>query len=90
MSAEHWIVRKPSGEEWGIIRRLIIDSTTRQITSVVVILGESGRNIQVPWESFTVQKEWITLSVPEGRVNTPAMDTSRSGLGETVTMDVWP
>lgn len=90
MSAEHWIVRKPSGEEWGIIKRLIIDSTTRRITYADVILGETGRLIQVPWESLTVQKEWLILSMPEERVNTPVMGASGVGLGETVTMEVWP
>lgn len=90
MGAEHWIVRKPSGEEWGIIKRLIIDSTTRQITYADVILGETGRLIQVPWESLTVQKEWLVLSMPEGRADTPVMEASGLGLGETVTMEVWP
>jgi hypothetical protein len=90
MGGEHWIVRKPSGEEWGIIKRLIIDSTTKQIKCADVILGETGRVVQVPWESFTVQKEWIILSVLEERANTPVMDASRSRLGETVTMEVWP
>jgi hypothetical protein len=90
MGAEHWIVRKPSGEEWGIIKRLIIDSTTRQITYADVILGETGRLIQVPWESLTVQKEWLILSMPEERINTPLLGASGLGLGETVTMEVWP
>ncbi|NWF74654.1 MAG: PRC-barrel domain-containing protein [Nitrospirae bacterium] len=90
MGAEHWIVRKPSGEEWGIIKRLIIDSTTRQITYADVILGETGRLIQVPWESFTVQKEWLILSMPEERAGTPVQGASRFVLGETVTMEVWP
>ena len=90
MSAEHWIVRKPSGEEWGIIKRLIIDSTTRQITYADVILGETGRLIQVPWVSLTVQKEWLILSMPEEMVGTPVMGASGLGLGETVTMEVWP
>ena len=90
MSAEHWIVRKPSGEEWGIIKRLIIDSTTRQITYADVILGETGRLIQVPWVSLTVQKEWLILSMPEEKVDTPVMEASGLGLGETVTMEVWP
>jgi hypothetical protein len=90
MSAEHWIVRNPSGEEWGIIKRLIIDSTTRQITYADVILGETGRLIQVPWESLTVQKEWLILSMPEERADTPVLGASGLGLGETVTMEVWP
>lgn len=90
MGAEHWIVRKPSGEEWGIIKRLIIDSTTRQITYADVILGETGRLVQIPWESLTVQKEWLILSMPEERVTTPVMGASQLGLGETVTMEVWP
>lgn len=90
MSAEHWIVRRSGGEEWGIIKRLIIDSTTRQITYADVILGETGRLVQVPWESLSVQKEWLILSMPEERVNTLVIGASRVGLGETVTMEVWP
>lgn len=91
MGVEHWIVRKPSGEEWGIIKRLIIDSTTKQITFADVILGETGRVVQVPWESFNLQKERIVLSLPEGKLNGGVKDTAlRYGLPETVTKEVWP
>ena len=91
MGAEHWIVRKPSGEEWGIIKRLIINSTTKQISSADVILGETGRVVQIPWESFQLQKEGIVLSLPEATVYVGAKDTtSPFGLTETVAKEVWP
>ena len=90
MRSEHWIVSKPSGEEWGIIKRLIINSTTKQITHADMIVGDTGDLVRITWQSFNVQKERIILSIPEGRVNTPAMDATLSGAGETVTMEVWP
>jgi hypothetical protein len=90
MSAEHWIVTKPSGEEWGIIKRLCIDPTTKQITYADVILGETGRLVHVPWENFHVQKERITLSLPDGKLNGTVRDARRPGHAETVAMEVWP
>ena len=90
MRSEHWIVSKPSGEEWGIIKRLIIDSVTKQITHADMIVGDTGNLVRVSWQSFNVEKERIILSVPDGRGNTPVVDPSLSGLGESVTMEVWP
>jgi hypothetical protein len=91
MGAEHWIVRTPSGEEWGIIKRLIIDSTTRQIAYADVILGETGRVVQIPWENFKLQNERIVLGLQEGKVYVGAKDAvSPFGLAETVAKEVWP
>jgi hypothetical protein len=90
MGAENWIVTKPSGEEWGIIKRLLINPTTKQITFADVILGETGRLVQVPWENFHLQKRRITLSVPEGKLNGSARDARRPGHAESVAMEVWP
>ncbi len=90
MSAENWIVTKPNGEQWGIIKRLFIDPTTKQITFADVILGETGRLVQIPWENFHVQKQRITVVVPEGKLNGSVRDARRTGLGESVAMEVWP
>ena len=90
MGAEHWIVKKPCGEEWGLIKRLIIDPATRQISFVDVILGNTGQLVRVRWESFDVEKKGITLSIPEGKVDAWGMKDARLGLAETVAMDLWP
>lgn len=90
MNAEHWIVKKPSGEEWGLIKRLVIDPSTRQITYADVVLCDTGRLLRVPWENFEVQKERITLSSPEGQLRACVMRATGAGWAEAVTMDVWP
>jgi hypothetical protein len=90
MGVEHWIVRKPSGEEWGIIKRLIIDPSTRQITYADVILGETGQLVRISWESFKLQQERITLSIPEGKLNGAVKHGPLFGKAETVAMEVWP
>ncbi|MER3423100.1 MAG: hypothetical protein C4293_07585 [Nitrospiraceae bacterium] len=90
MGVEHWIVKKPSGEEWGLIKRLIIDPATRQITYADVVRGDTGRLVRVPWESFDVQNERIILSIPEGQLHAKVMRASGWGLPEIVTMEVWP
>jgi hypothetical protein len=90
MGAEQWIVKTLTGEEWGLIKRLIFDAASRQISHADVILSDTGRLVRVPWESFEVQNEWIKLSIPEGTVNAGELTASRLGLAEAVTMEVWP
>jgi hypothetical protein len=90
MSTENWIVNSLGGEEWGFIKRLIINSATRQISHADVILSETGRLIRIPWESFEVRDEGISLCMPEGQVNTNARRPSGVGLADTVAMEVWP
>ena len=84
---DKWIVNNLAGEEWGIIKRLIIDSTTRQISYADVVLADSGQLIRLTWESFEVRTEGITLRLPEGQVIGNAMS---AGQGRTVAMDLWP
>ena len=61
------------GEEWGFVKRLIMDSVTRQISHADIILPETGRLIRIPGESFEVRDEGIILSMPEGQVNANAI-----------------
>lgn len=90
MASENWIVKTLGGEEWGFVKRLIIDSATRQISHADVILAETGRLIRIPWENFEVQNEGIKLGIPEGQVSSRAMRPPEVGLAETVAMDLWP
>ena len=90
MSTENWIVKTLGGEEWGFVKRLIIDSVTRQISHADITLSETGRLIRIPWESFEVRDEGIILSMPEGQVNENAIRPSDVGLAHTVAMEVWP
>jgi hypothetical protein len=89
MDVQQWVVKKPGGEEWGLIKRLIIDSSTRQISYADVSLVESGGVVRVPWENFEVRHELITLTIPEGQVTESMLRASSMRLSDTVTMDVW-
>jgi len=90
MDVQQWVVKKPGGEEWGLIKRLIIDSSTRQISYADVSLVESGGVVRVPWESFEVRNELITLTIPEGQVHESMVSAPSMRLANSVTMEVWP
>jgi hypothetical protein len=90
MSTENWIVKTLGGAEWGLVKRLVLDSVTRQISHADVILSETGRLIRIPWESFEVRDEGIRLGIPEGQVNANAIRPSGVRLANTVAMEVWP
>lgn len=90
MSTENWIVKTLGGAEWGFVKRLVLDSVTRQISHADVILSETGRLIRIPWESFELQNDGIRLGIPEGQVNIQSIRPSEIGLADTVAMEVWP
>ena len=52
MATDNWIVNNLAGEEWGLIKRLIFDSATRQINYADVV----------------VIQFWATLPVSPGTV----------------------
>lgn len=90
MSTENWIVKTLGGEEWGFVKRLILDSVTKQISHADVILSNTGRLIRIPWEKLDVRDEGIKLSVPEGQIDANAVRSGGMGLADTVAMEVWP
>jgi hypothetical protein len=90
MSTESWIVKTLGGDEWGFVKRLIINSVTRQISHADVIVAATGRLIRLPWESFEVRTEGIKLRISEGQVQVGARKPSDYKLAETVSMELWP
>jgi hypothetical protein len=90
MGTDNWIVKTVGGEEWGFIKRLIIDSATRQISYADVIFADTGRLIRIPWEHFELQNEGIRLSISEEQINQSAIGPSKVGVAQTVAMDLWP
>ena len=67
MSTENWIVKTLGGEEWGFVKRLIINSVTKQISHADVTLSDTGQLIRIPWERFEVRDEGIILACRKGR-----------------------
>jgi hypothetical protein len=89
MSAANWIVKNQKGEEWGLIRRLIIESATRQISYADVILMDTGRLVRIPWDTLLVRTGGIMLSTPEGNIKHGSVVTHGARPAEDVTMEVW-
>ncbi len=90
MSTEHWIVKTVGGDEWGFVKRLILNPGTRQISHADVIVADTGRMIRLPWESFDVAKEGIRLRPSGGQVQRGEAGSSEFQMIETVSMELWP
>lgn len=90
MGTETWIVRGHEGNEWGLIKRLILDSTTKQISYADVVLTDTGQLIRLPWENFDVEEQGITLRISEGQVDGVATRVWDTRMPKSVAMDLWP
>ena len=89
MATDNWVVNNLAGEEWGLIKRLIFDSATRQINYADVVIVHSGHIARIPWDSFEMRDEAITLRVSEA-VAADKVGVSEAIGSEGVWMDVWP
>ena len=49
MSIENWVVRTLEGQEWGFIKRLIMNSVTRKIKHADVVIVDSRKIVRIPW-----------------------------------------
>ncbi len=90
MGSDKWIVNNRAGEEWGLITRLILDSVTRQISYVDVVVIQSGHVARVPWDGFEIRDQGITLGMPETQVVIENGAGTQAVVDEGVAMDVWP
>jgi hypothetical protein len=90
MNTDTWVVRTLGGEEWGFIKRLIIDPTTRQIKEADIILAETGKVMRIHWDNLDLQSEGIRLRVAPGDVHANQGVQSEAGLVKSVAMELWP
>ncbi len=90
MGAQNWIVKNGGGHEWGLIRRLVINSGTRQINYADVFVINMGHIARIPWDSFEIRNEGITLRMSEAQVVASGINAAEVASGEVVSMDVWP
>ena len=90
MSIDNWVVRTLEGEEWGFIKRLILDSVTRQIRHADVVIVGTGKIVRIPWERFLLQQEHIKLGADHREMNVTSLESSEGELAHTMGMDVWP
>jgi hypothetical protein len=90
MGADNWIVKNGGGMDWGIIKRLVINPGTRQINYADVFVIHTGHLARVPWETFEIGHEGISLRVAESQVAMIGIGTSDTSKTEAVSMEVWP
>jgi hypothetical protein len=63
MHDDTWAIKNPRGEKVGTIKKLIIDSKTRQITYADLALSESNHVVRIPWSMITVKSHDLFLSL---------------------------
>ena len=68
-----WVVKKPSGEEWGSIRNLIIDSNSRELSYADVAVIQTNQLVRLPWTDMEVTHEGIFLK----RAHVLSLDSAR-------------
>jgi hypothetical protein len=61
MGVESWRVRNSRGEDLGSIKKFIIDSNTRQISYIDVVLMRTNQLVRVPWNICEVINDAIWL-----------------------------
>jgi hypothetical protein len=87
MSHAAWTVKSMNGKKLGFIKKLIIDSRTRQIAYADLAL-ESSDIIRIPWNILAVKNHGILLKVTKKEL-AAALSTARfEELPEPVTLEV--
>jgi hypothetical protein len=90
MGTDNWIVNNRAGEEWGLIKRLILDSATRQINFADVVVIHTGQLARIPWDSFEIRQEGITLGMCETQAAAHAMRSPDVPGAGNVSLNVGP
>jgi hypothetical protein len=86
MNNEPWIVKTRNGAIWGKIHRVIIDSASRQIAWVDVMLRDTNRFVRVPWRNLEIENEEIVLSTSEEELQM-TVGLSGPSLPDTVMLE---
>ncbi len=90
MGAQTWIVKNGLGSDWGLIKRLVINSGTRQINYADVFVIHTGHIARIPWDNFDVRNEGIMLRIAESQIVTNGITTPETPPDEVVSINVWP
>lgn len=90
MSAQNWVVKNGGGIDWGLIKRLVINSATRQIHYVDIFVIHTGHLARIPWDNFDIGNEGITLRISEAQAAAKGIAASDVPTGEVVSINVWP
>jgi hypothetical protein len=90
VNTQTWIVKNGIGADWGLIKRLIIDRQSRQISYVDLVVVHTGEVVRLPWDTFEIRNEDIRLRISEAQASARSARVSELATTEAVSMDVWP
>ena len=64
----YWLVKTRQGGVVGHVKSLTICHCSKQIVSALIVLRDSGQQVQIPWNRFDMVEEQLVLRVPVGRL----------------------
>jgi sporulation protein YlmC with PRC-barrel domain len=64
---QQWVVKTRQGSVVGHVKSLTICHCSKQIVSALLVLRNSGQQVQIPWNRFEMVEEQLVLRVPVGR-----------------------
>ena len=65
---QQWLVKTRQGGVVGHVKSLTICHCSKQIVSALLVLRNSGQQVQIPWNRFDMVEEQLVLRVPVGRL----------------------
>jgi hypothetical protein len=90
MGTQNWIVKNGGGSDWGLIKRLVINSGTRQINYADVFIIHTRHIARIPWDSFDICSEGIRLRIPEAQATNSGIRVTETVTNGVVSINVWP
>ncbi|MBK8378748.1 MAG: hypothetical protein IPL14_12600 [Nitrospira sp.] len=65
---QQWVVKTRRGSVVGHVKSLTICHCSKQIVSALLVLRNSGQQVQIPWNRVDMVEEQLVLRVPVGRL----------------------
>ena len=88
MSHEAWTVKNLSGKKLGYVKKLIIDSKTKQIAYADLVLSDTNQTVRIPWSLLAVKNHGILLKATREELTAVLSSVHREDLPDPVTLEV--
>ena len=88
MNHDTWTVKNLSGKKLGYVKKLIIDSKTRQIAYADLILSATNQAVRIPWSLLAVKNHGILLKATREELTAVLSPAHPETLPDPVTLEV--
>lgn len=69
--SDPWKVTTPDGRELGVLKRLVVNPKTYQITAAEIVLSQkTGHIVRVPWTLFKIRHNTLAIALPDLETST--------------------